>query len=530
MIHSPNTASDRPYALARWLLLLAVALFGIANCALLPPFEEYDSIQYWSGIQQVADTGTIPLLGQAQIATDVDNYSGPRTFDQQGADHRFIGKIYRDFFARADAALPDPGPRRFAPGPIPNYEGQQPPLYFVALAPVYRLVSDWPWPSHMLVLRLVSWALAFIGFAAGTLAGARALRDMGCAPALSLLLPAWPFLFPEFFADMARIGNNGTCLFFAGVAWALTLRQLRQPDWRGVAGLGLTLGLGLLTKAFFIPIAAGLALLFLYQALRVRSLRPVIDIAVSLVIAGAIGGGWYLHNWLTTGSFTNLVDFGSMEQQGGMLALIQAQGIQLHHLLHFLRGMAVMAVTFVWAGTWSRAILWPVLAAPILLMAAIAFVSWLVRLPRLPIAGQAALFFVGPFVAGLVYHQVVWVYIGAGEMAGTPGWHLHIAAPALALALALGWRWRRVLAILAVYAILFHAACWASEASFFSGCAYTAAAREPLRLDPGSCLIDLGHLSILSEPMLAGAALLLGTAAAAAAVYLAWRGPSRQEP
>src|SRR4029077_3871326 len=144
MIHSPNTASDRPYELARWLLLLAVALFGIANCELLPPFEEYDSIQYWSGIQQVADTGTIPLLGQAQIATDVDNYSGPRTFDQQGADHRFIGKIYRDFFARAYAALPDPGPRRFAPGPIPNYEGQQPPLYFGARAPVYRLLRARP--------------------------------------------------------------------------------------------------------------------------------------------------------------------------------------------------------------------------------------------------------------------------------------------------------------------------------------------------------------------------------------------------
>ena len=41
---------------ARWLILAAVALLGVAHSALLPPFEEYDSIQYWSGIQQVADT------------------------------------------------------------------------------------------------------------------------------------------------------------------------------------------------------------------------------------------------------------------------------------------------------------------------------------------------------------------------------------------------------------------------------------------------------------------------------------------
>jgi len=518
----PGHFLPAPYALAFWLILVAVALLGVANCALLPPFEEYDSIQYWSGIQQVADTGTIPVLGEARISADVDNYTGPRTFDQRPG-HFFNGRLYRDFFAE-DGALPEPATRQYQPGKEGNYEGQQPPLYFVALAPAYLLARDWPWPSHMLFLRLVSWSLAFIGFTAGTIASVRVLRELRMPPSLALLLPAWPLLFPEFFADMARLGNNGLSLCFAGIAWSFTLRLLRQPGWRPAIGLGVALGLGLLTKAFFIPIALGVGLLFVYQALGLRSFRPLAPAAIALAVAGLVGGGWYFHNWLTTGSFTNLVDYGPLEQQGGMLSSILARGIGLYEVLHFLRGMAVMAATFVWAGSWSRAILWPILAAPVLLMAGIAFLTWIVQWRRWPTTGQAPLFFVAPFAGGLIYHQLVWVFSGGPGMAGTPGWHLHVVAPALALALALGWRYCRTLGLLAAYAIFFHAACWASQVSFFSGCAYPPAPRESLWLEPGSCLFDMGHLAALGEPVLAGFALLSGSLAAGAALFLAWRG------
>jgi hypothetical protein len=517
----PGPFLPPPYALAFWLILLAVALLGVANCALVPPFEEYDSIAYWSGIQQVADTGKILVQGQARISTDVDAYAGPRTFDQKAGVY-FNGRLYRDFFAQG-GILPEPSTRQYQPGQEANYEGQQPPLYFVALAPAYLLARDWSWPWHMLFLRLVSWSFAFIGFAAGTIAGVRVLRDLNLAPSLALLLPAWPLLFPEFIVDTARLGTNGLSLCFAGIAWAFTLRLLREPGWSAAVGLGAALGVGLLTKVFFVPISLGVGLLFLYQAFRLRSFRPIISVAIALGIAVLVGGGWYLHNWLTMGSLTNFEDYRPLEQQGGMVSAILARGIGLHEVLHFLRGMAVMAATFVWAGSWSRAILWPVLAAPILLMAAIAFFTWIVQWRRWSVAGQAPLFFVAPFAGGLVYHQLVWVYSGALDMAGTPGWHLHVVAPAFALALALGWHYRRLLGLLAAYAVLFNAACWASQASFFSGCAYPPAPREPLLLEPGSCLIDIGHLAVLGEPMLAGLALLLGTSAAGAALFLAWR-------
>ena len=517
-----GAAVPRTYLYARWLILVAVALLGVAHSALLPPFEEYDSIQYWSGIQQVADAGTIPLRGVARLSADVDSYAGPRPFDPSPGQPA-SGMTYRDFFGRPAPGLPENIQRSFRPGKELNYEGQQPPLYFVALAPVYLLAKDWSWPSHMLLLRLVSWGLAFTGFAIGCRATMRLLTALRVAPALSLLVPAWPLLFPEFFPDMARIGNNGTCLFFMGIAWALILRLLRGPSPAAVAGLGLTLGLGLLTKAFFIPIAAGIALLFVYAAARQRSWQPMKDICIALALAGVIGGGWYLYNFLTAGSFMNLGDFVKVQQNGGVLQTLLRQGVSLHDGLHFLRGLAVMAATFVWSGTWSRAMLSPIFSAPVVVMALIAFGAWLWALRRWPIEGQAPLFVAAPFLVGLVYHQVVWVVTDPGGMAGTPGWHLHILSPPLALALVLGWRYRRLLGALAAYAIAFHIVCWATQLSFFSGCAYSPANRVPLRLDPGSCLIDPAHLAVLGEPILVGVALALAAAAGSAALFLILR-------
>ena len=83
---------------------------------------------------------------------------------------------------------------------------------------------------------------------------------------------------------------------------------------------------------------------------------------------------------------------------------------------------------------------------------------------------------------------------------------------------------------LATYAIAFHIVCWATQLSFFSGCAYSPANRVPLRLDPGSCLIDPAHLAVLGEPILVGVALGLAVVAGGAALLLVLRARARAMP
>jgi len=84
-------------AWATRLLLLAVALLGVAHVAFLPPFEGTDERGHWSYIQQLADTGLAPRVGAAMISADVDAYPGPDAL-------RTGGRAYRDFFA---APVPD---------------------------------------------------------------------------------------------------------------------------------------------------------------------------------------------------------------------------------------------------------------------------------------------------------------------------------------------------------------------------------------------------------------------------------------
>lgn len=505
------------------LLLLAVALLGIAHVAFLPPFEGYDENAHWSYVQQIADQARLPPADESWLSGDMDDYAGPRPFERTTPE-KPSGAAFRRYFAGPHGDLSRPVPRLYRPTEHPNWEPrQQPPLYYVLLTPFYRIAQDWSWPDHFLLLRLASWGMAFAGFAIGALATQRCLAGWGVPRAVLLVIPAWPILFPEFFPEMARLGNDSLSLLFAGIAWHLIVRILARPRILGAVLLGIALGLGLLTKSFFLPVSIGLALFFLYAALRRGDPRHARDIVVALVVAALIGGHWYLDNYRNYGSVFGMTEFAAAAKYGGVLGglLRLPPAVLASELLH---GLALMIATFVWGGTWTLAHLPAFLMAPVVALALLPLLIWLAGFFRWPLIGQSPLFLAGPLLAGLVSHQLLSIATG-GYVADTPGWYLHILAGPLSLALALGWRWRPLFGWLAAYAVLFHAMCWAGQLSLFSGCAYKPASGQALTLDPGSCLIEPSHLQEIGSPALGFAALALAVAAGVGA--LAWaRKPS----
>jgi hypothetical protein len=511
---SPEMPSRRPI----WLILLAVALLGVAHVAFLPPFEGYDENAHWSYIQQIADQSRLPPASESWLSGDFEDYDGPRPFEMSTPD-KPSGAAFRRYFAGPHGDLGRPVARAYRSGAHPNWEPrQQPPLYYVLLAPAYRLARNLSWPDHFLVLRLVSWAMAFAGFALGALATLRWLRREGATWAVLWLIPAWPILFPELFPEMARLGNDSLALLFAGIAWYFILALLEQPSLGRAVGLGLALGLGLWTKSFFLPISAGVALLFLYAAWRRGEGRHLGDILLALLLAGAIGGSWYLGNYRTYGSVFGQTEFAALRQAGGLLPALMALP-KLDLALQLARGVALMAATFAWAGTWTLAHPPNFLLLPVVALALIPAGLWIARFARWPVAGQAPLFLAAPLVAGLLSHQLLSIATG-GAIADTPGWYLHILCGPLSLALALGWRWPRALSLLAAYAVLFHALSWASQLSLFSGCAYKPGARMALTLDAGSCLIAPSHLAEIGTPALGFASLALAALAGLGALFL----------
>jgi hypothetical protein len=493
------------YRAADYCLLAVVALLGIAHVAFLPPFEGYDEPAHYSYVQQLADLVQIPRLGVAMIARDVEDYPGPLAADSLSSGRRGQDRGYRTYFSSDHPALPDRVARLYRPGDWGNWEAQHPPLYYLIIVPFYRLARDWSWQGNLLALRLLSWGIAFAGFVIGSRATQRALLTMGQPVGLGLLASAWPLFFPEFFPEMARIGNDSLCLLFAGLAWALILQLLQAPARRQAVWLGIVMGLGLLTKALFLPIAAGSGALLAFAIWSRPQKGRLADLAIAAGLAIAIGLAWYLRDLQLFGSVTGSADFMVVEQHGGVFGLI-ARRISGEIVANMLRGFGVIVASFVWAGTWSRAILTPLSMTPVLLLAATAFVLWLKDIGRWSLEAAGPLFLAVPLMLGLVYYDIAHNLL-PGAAPGTPGWYFHILAAPLSLALALGWQWHRLFGLLAGYAVLFHVACWVGQLSFFSGCAYKPGPHMWLRFDPGSCFISPAHLAVLGEPTLGFAAL-----------------------
>ena len=494
------------------LLLLAVLLAGVAHVAALPPFEGYDETAHWSSIQQIADTGHLPVYGRDRLSADLARYAGP-----WASDH---GQPYRAWFDRhpAAAAVVQGGPGRFGQGQERNWQAQHPPLFYLLLAPVYRLAAGLDWRWHLFVLRLAGWVIAWAGFAWGAWRTQQALAARGVADARLLLPAAWPFLFPQFFPEMARLTNDTLCLLlFAGV-WSVALAAAQHGlGRRGAVGLGLLLGAGLLTKAFFLPVAAGTAVLLGLVAWQRRDAANARALALTLVVAALLGGPWYGVRLLSTGSLTGADEFIRLAAAGGFW-----QGLAEHlSLLQAWRGLVGILGGFAWGGTWSFAHPRSLFVAPLVLAIVLAAVLYAWGLRRRDAVALAPLCLVGPVLAGLVYH-VLWLIAGTGEGAGTPGWYLHIFAAPLALMLALGWRWPWLQGGLAAYGIAFGAAMVPWQLAFFSGCLARAGVGA-VTLAGARCVVDVAHLQAISLPGLALAAGVPGLLALLAAAALTLR-------
>jgi hypothetical protein len=488
------------------LLLLAIYLLGVAALAISPPFESFDEAQYWSAIQQTADTGHLPRYGQARVARDAQDYPGPLPAS--------AGQPYAVWIA-----APLDGPTHYAPGATLNYEAQHPPLYFLLMAPLYHAASALGWRAHFLVLRLSNWSLAFAGFCAGALSTQSILRRRGHALPVTLLPLAWPLLFPQFFEEFARITNDTLCMALIGLLWWLLPGQLTAGTARRGAAIGLVLGLGLLTKAFFLPLSLGVTLLLLVAAPRAKTL-------LAPALALLVGGWWYVHAWLTTGNVTGASDFVELRQHGGFLHNLAAHfpstlDLWLRAPALYLSGLLRMLLGFCWAGSWSFVHPPRVLEAPVLLLVLLPCAFYARRVARRDFIALAPVFMVAPVLAGLLYHLAM-MLAATGQGAGTPGWFFHLFSGPLSLVLTLGWARWRLMAPLLAYALALDALLAWCQIAFFSGC-LPRAGQGAVHPMAASCLVNLHNLAVLGYPGIAMPCAALGASALLAVSFGIWR-------
>ena len=553
------------------LLVAATLLIGIAWILVQPPFEGFDETMHYSSIREIADTQTLPRYGHSGIARVVEEYGAraPLPLGQQHGVQAVQPMSYADFAhdeaaRRAFAAdfASEPGiARRFEPGSSLNWQARHPPLYYVTLSPLMRATDGMSFVAQMMALRVASWLMAVAGLAIGVWGTARFIRSHGRAGraedsrgavadggapraegdlqrALPTACLAYPIFVPMFFPEFARLGNDSLCLLIFGAVWCLLLSMLvREPSLARATSLGAFLGAGLLTKAFFIPIAAGAVGCIAWSAWsssapRASRIRMLRDAGLVMATALLIGGSWHVPSYLESGTLIGNNDLIALDRDGGLIA-----GLEQHFAWrHVGRGVAAFIVTGYFGGTWSLARLPEWMYAPGLIAIALMCVTALrmrrdARLNRLL---APMLWMLLPMLGGMAYHLLSRIAEGT-QGHGTPGWYMSILAPACAVPLGAGMiaiaGWRRA-AWLApaiwTWMVAFIVAAFWLHAALYAGVAVKDMQTRHIACPDGwLSLLDVAEiharLAVFGWPAASVACLGAGTLLAAMAWRPMWR-------
>ncbi len=501
----------------RWpvhLLLGAVFFLGLAHVALLPPFEGFDETAHYSSIVQIADTGRLPRLGEAWIAQEVKDYaeSGPMPYSVLPTTH--ASRTYADAL-QAHGLKPSPP---YAPSDQPNWQAQHPPLYYLLLAPVATATRDMPLQSRLFWLRQATFLIAFAALCLAASINGRWFKGGDWATA------AWPLLLANWFPELARLGNDSLAALWLTLAWGALLAARRSDSGRGPRlMLGLAFGLGILTKAYVVPIAlVCLGYLAIETAWRRKPLGPLL---CALVPTMLLGGGWHL--WMAWHGTGLTQDSMTLAQQGGLMAGLA----QYWSLSGWLRSLASIVKSFFWSGSWSFARPPSVFYLPYLALLLAVCSGWIFRARQGDANAFLPLLFLLPLFAGLMMHSLLWLALG--QVSVTGGWYLHVLMAPLALlataSLSVMQEWRgarQLIVVLMGCALTFGAGMAWMQIGVFAGCVFLQSGGGTIAAVDWSCLLDPGllhqRLGLLASPALGFSALAIGILFAGAALA-AWK-------
>jgi 4-amino-4-deoxy-L-arabinose transferase-like glycosyltransferase len=238
----------------------------------------------------------------------------------------------------------------------------------------------------------------------------------GSGYGLPLAIAAAAALFPELMFDGARISNSALSIALYSALAVLCLAVV-DGSRRAAPWMGVTVGLGLLTKGFFLT-AVPLMIVLLVWAMWKCGL-PRRFAASSMALAAATPGWWYLHNLRTTGGFSTAIQDAALKHM--------PMSERLRHVVDVNWFTAIDSTFFshIWFGGWSflqvRAWIYHVFAA----LAVLAIVGLVLALrrgnpERRYIVVLAALYVL--FCSGIAYH-VLLTYLANG-ISSSAGWYL----------------------------------------------------------------------------------------------------------
>jgi len=299
---------------AIWLFSIVHGIFFIT---VTPLWEGFDEPFHYAYIQSLAESGRIPVHGRTYISKEIT--ASFKELPLSPVVNENLGNRYTDFGRYFELPEAERGRREKALRSIPksyrlaadmsedrvlNYEAQHPPLYYLLSAFIYKLFGSCDLPALVFVLRgfslLIGSATIVTAYMTAKLFHSNPLRILG--------VPLLVALLPMFYSTVARISNDclGVALFSLLIYLAMKYIALKYPRSHSIY-IGIVLGLGLLTKAYFLTAIPAVAFLYIVSGVRQRSLRQATQHASwTLLFAFLVAGAWYIRNYHLYGTVSGL--------------------------------------------------------------------------------------------------------------------------------------------------------------------------------------------------------------------------------
>ena len=444
-------------------MLLGVFLAGVGYLAFLPAFE---------GRQEVAQiVALIEFSNTGQIAMQMD-------------EARIQARLY------PGEAQPGLEPRQYRAHP----------LMLGLLAPARAVARDWSWPAQIRFYRLIIWSLAIVGLG---LAVNEAVKSGYLDSRGGVMMAAWPFMFPQFFAQMTAVDGAGAMLACFGAASAALMVLSRRNELTASLGLGLALGLGIWADSLMLAVWCGLTGYLVWRGWRLHKEDRLdgewlVLRVFSMGLALLIGSGWLIY------AFTSAQDMAMTPVLG------EGFGTRLWSIIARFSGDGGASAILPGPG-------WRVLSLALLVFI---LIRWEFHWRALPSIAKAPAFILPVFTLSVLLMGL------QGHDAGLE--QLHVLAPMLALIVAVSCRSSALVLVLVALSLFGALGQGLFQASVFSGCAVFQPDLGRYGYEGATCLLNWPQLEPVSAPGFALKALGVGALSGLSALYSVWRQASWQ--
>jgi 4-amino-4-deoxy-L-arabinose transferase-like glycosyltransferase len=403
---------------AVWACFAARLLF---YAAMLPLWEGYDEWAHFAVVRHLAAGGALLVSRQAPLPRDVEASFelAPVPWEMRSLalpyytqdDYWRLSREERERRESAFRAMPHAWGGEDGSGPFTAYEALQPPLYYWMMTPLLAVCRALGagLAGEVVALRAWSSLVASLAVPLVFLLGREVWGDSRAALGSAAIVAVMPGLA----IDVARVGND--CLavpLFTLLTW-LAVRVVRLGlSRKRAAAMGVTLGLGLITKAYFLTAIPAVVAVLVYGSWKPRHAGRAV---AACLAAAIIAGWWYVRNLQTTGTLTGLSESVMLRgMRAGEMAR-RAAGI------HWARAIDAIFFSHLYFGGWSSLTVrsWMYHAFYIVILAAAVGLAGTIRRPAVIVL---LLVYTG-FWLGQLYN-VVLLYISKG-LPASMGWYLY---------------------------------------------------------------------------------------------------------